>query len=62
MKTKKAKLMIALSIAGGEDGSRTLCAYIGLYGYLGRSCVVSMRINVYLCYIFDPRNDPPYGI
>ena len=54
--------MIALSIAGGEDGSRTLCVYIGLYAYLGRLHVVSMRINVCLRCIFDPRNDPPYGI
>ena len=33
--------------------------YIGLYAYLGRSHVVSMRINVCLPCILDPRNDPP---
>ena len=45
-----------------EGDFRSLCPCIGLYDYLGRSHVVSIRIYVYLCYIFDPRNDPPYGI
>ena len=45
-----------------EGDFRSLCPCIGLYDHLGRSRVVSKRINVCLRYIFDPRNDPPYGI